>query len=66
MSGTAQDITVASCLTTDIAFAVINTADSNNRTILTVFPDVGKITVTFSGAAGTDGNVSWQVLRAAT
>lgn len=66
MSGTSQDITVASAAATDIPFAQINTADSNNRTILTCVAATGKITVTFSGAAGTGGNVSYQVLRAAT
>lgn len=64
MSGTSQDITASGALAGDICFVQINTADSNNRTILTAITATDKVTVTFSGAAGTGGNVSWQVLRA--
>ncbi len=66
MSGTSQDITVASAASSDIAFVQINTADSNARTVLTAITATGKVTVTYSGAAGTGGNISYQVLRAAT
>ncbi len=65
MSGTSQDITIASCASTDICFVQINTADSNNRTVLTAITATGKVTVTYSGAAGTGGDISYQVLRAA-
>jgi hypothetical protein len=66
MSGTSQDITVASATTSDIAFVQINTADSNSRTVLTAITAADKVTVTYSGAAGTGGNISYQVLRVAS
>jgi hypothetical protein len=61
---TAEAITVAGVLATDLAFATLLVVGSTPRTILTTIASANTLTVTFSGATSTDHQISYVVLRA--
>lgn len=65
-SATTQSITVTGALTSDIGFAMMNTADTNAVVVKDAKTSAGALGLTYSASTGTGGNVSWFVLRAAS
>jgi len=65
-SVTSQAITVTGVQAGDLVFAQMNTEDTSSRLVAAAVASTNTVTLTYSGTTGTGGNVTYQVLRAAS